>query len=121
MDVVVDVVLNHNAYVQEKDQGGFGGSYTPSSWSSAPFQESFPDAGLNASHFNDKSCNKNIPFGANLSNEDLWTCRLGRLVDINTSLPYVQSLIASFLNKLLCMYMDYSTLYMYLTLLTVHV
>lgn len=101
--MVVDVVLNHNAYVQEKDSGGFGGSYTPSAWSSEPFKESFPDAGLNASHYNDKICNKNIPFGPNLSNEDLWNCRLVRLIDINTSIPYVQSQIAGFLNKLLCM------------------
>ncbi|KAI8905815.1 glycoside hydrolase superfamily [Gorgonomyces haynaldii] len=94
VDIVVDVVLNHNAYFGLSGQGGFG-STNP--WSSSIKAESFPDPGFTAEHYHDNICNGPIDWNNDFS---VWNCQLAKLVDVATEHPYVRSKIVEFLNKL---------------------
>ncbi|KAJ3323743.1 hypothetical protein HDV06_001473 [Boothiomyces sp. JEL0866] len=94
VDIVVDVVLNHFAYVNEKDNGGYG---TSGAWDSHAFHENFPDAGYNSTHFHDSKCNGPINWN---DLQSIYNCQLSTLVDVDTANSFVQQSVANFLNKL---------------------
>ncbi|KAI8905816.1 glycoside hydrolase superfamily [Gorgonomyces haynaldii] len=94
VDIVVDVVLNHNSYVNIQSSKSFG-SVNP--WTGSQFGESFPDAGYTAEHYHDNVCNGDIDWNNDFS---VYNCRLAKLVDLKTEHPYVRSKIIEFLNKL---------------------
>ncbi|KAI8903128.1 glycoside hydrolase superfamily [Gorgonomyces haynaldii] len=94
VDVVVDVVLNHNSYANIRSNKAFGST---NSWSGSLFAESFPDAGYTAEHYHDGTCNGDINWKDDSS---VYNCRLANLVDLKTEHPYVRSKIIEFLNKL---------------------
>ncbi|KAJ3358620.1 hypothetical protein HDU91_005161 [Kappamyces sp. JEL0680] len=99
VDVVVDVVLNHNAYVDKSDDGGFG---TNQPWSTKRFAENMPGCGYNATHYHDSVCDDDVGTTAHpytMYNQQF--CRSGQLVDIATEQPYVRSKIAGYLNSLI--------------------
>jgi alpha-amylase len=85
--VFVEIVANHLVSVNHQDDEGGFGSFLP--WQSKHLNESFPENGLNASHFHDKQILQ------------IWNCRLLDLVDLATEDEYVQSQISSFVDELL--------------------
>ena len=95
IDVIVDVVLNHNAYVNLKRNTGIG---VTKPWSTFAFEEDMGDLGFNATHYQDKKCNENVSF---TSDQNQFDCRAGNLVDIATENQFVRESIAEFLNMLL--------------------
>ncbi|KAJ3324205.1 hypothetical protein HDV06_000244 [Boothiomyces sp. JEL0866] len=99
VDVVVDVVLNHNAYVNQQDTWGFG---LTQGWSTADFNENLPDAGLTKDNYHDNICDDNVGTSAHpYTDFNQQNCRAGRLVDIATEQPAVRQKIANYLNSLL--------------------
>jgi hypothetical protein len=97
VDIVVDVVLNHNAYVDKSGPDGFG---TDKPWSTKAFAQNLPDANYTAEHYHDSICNENI--GANWDREfNRYNCRAVTLTDLKTSHPFVRSSIANYLNRLM--------------------
>ncbi|KAJ3319552.1 hypothetical protein HDV06_006200, partial [Boothiomyces sp. JEL0866] len=95
VDIVVDVVLNHFAYINENDNGGYGST---AAWNSHAFSENFPDAGYTAAHFHDQKCNGPINWG---DINSIYNCQLSTLADVDTANSFVQQSVSNFLNKLL--------------------
>jgi alpha-amylase len=96
VDVVVDVVLNHNAFIDKADDGGFNVNQP---WTTKNLAQNLPDLGFNASHYNDATCNGDI---VNWDNEfERYNCRILTLSDIKTSDAFVRTTMANFLNRLI--------------------
>ncbi|KAJ3274235.1 hypothetical protein HDV01_003308 [Terramyces sp. JEL0728] len=97
VDVIVDVVLNHNTGVGGGSSSGFG--YTNSqAWTAKALSESYPDPGFTSEHYHDSVCNANIDWTNQWS---IYNCRLATLVDLATEHPYVRQKHTEHLNYLL--------------------
>ncbi|KAJ3315314.1 hypothetical protein HDV04_003707 [Boothiomyces sp. JEL0838] len=97
VDVIVDVVLNHNSGVGGYSSTGFGYSNkTP--WTAKAFSEYYPDPGFTSEHYHDNICNDNIDWTNQWS---IYNCRLETLVDLATEHPYVRQKHTEHLNYLL--------------------
>ncbi|KAJ3272317.1 hypothetical protein HDV01_005751 [Terramyces sp. JEL0728] len=99
VDVVVDVILNHNACAdQSAATSDLIGNITSNYWNGQSFNESFPDAGYTAEHYHDSTCQTADDGRSDWSS---WFCRVANLVDLNTAHPLVRQKSANFLNELL--------------------
>ncbi|KAJ3253174.1 hypothetical protein HK103_000815 [Boothiomyces macroporosus] len=99
VDVIVDVVLNHNACAdQSSATSDVIGNVTNPYWNGQSFNESFPEAGYTAEHYHDSTCHVADNGHSDWSS---WFCRVENLVDLNTSHPLVRQKSTSFLNELL--------------------
>ncbi|KAJ3260444.1 Alpha-amylase 1 [Boothiomyces macroporosus] len=98
VDIVVDVVLNHNSYINGNSSVGFGYDASLGPWSAPAYHESFPSPRYTAEHYHDSQCNGDIDWG-NLTS--IYFCRLATLVDLKTEHPFVRQSIVDFLNELL--------------------
>lgn len=81
---------------------------TPNIWSSAnssfdgtDFAEQFPAVPYTNADFNDKACDRGIENSDYINNPTaIRVCRLGILLDLNHTRPYVQQKVADYFNDL---------------------